>query len=43
METAHPSPFGRRSDDMTLDDFLRVRVRQVIEEELERSREDVRS
>jgi hypothetical protein len=43
MATATPSPFGRRSDDMTLDEFLRTRVRQMIAEEIERSREDVRS
>lgn len=30
-----------RADDLTLDEFLRLRVRQVIQEELERSREDV--
>jgi hypothetical protein len=36
-------PFERRSDDMTLDEFLRVRVRQLIAEEWERSREDVLS
>lgn len=40
MATENPSPFSRRSDDMTLDDFLRIRVRQVIAEELN-SREDV--
>lgn len=27
---------------MTLDEFLRARVRQMIDEEIERSREDVR-
>lgn len=42
MVTATPSPFGRRSDDMTLDSFLRARVRAIIEEEIERSLEDVR-
>ncbi len=42
METARPSPFGRRSDDMTLDEFLRDRVRQMVDEEF-RSREDVRT
>lgn len=30
-----------RPDDLTLDEFLRLRVRQVIEQELERSREQV--
>lgn len=39
MATAKPSPFGRRSDDMTLDEFLRFRVRQIVEEI---SREEVR-
>lgn len=34
------SPFGRRSDDMTLDEFLRERVRRMVAEEIERSRED---
>ena len=43
MVTAKPSPFGRRSDDMTLDEFLRMRVHQLVTEEIERSREDVRS
>jgi len=28
---------------MTLDEFLRARVRQMVDEEIERSREDVRS
>lgn len=31
----------RRSDDMTLDEFLRERVRRMVAEEIERSREDV--
>lgn len=43
MRTAKtPSLFRRRSEDMTLDEFLRWRVREMIEEEIERSREDVR-
>lgn len=40
------SPFDRQKrwrKDMTLDEFMRLRVRQVIEEEIERSREDVLS
>lgn len=38
---ATTDPFVRRREDMTLDDFLRSRVRQMIDEEIERSREDV--
>ena len=38
-----PNPFvARRPDDMTLDEFLKLRIRQVIDEEM-RSREDVLS
>lgn len=40
---ASTNPFRKRSDDMTLDEFLRSRVRQMIVEEIERSREDVLS
>lgn len=40
---APTDPFERRRDDMTLDEFLRARVRQIIAEEIERSREDVRA
>lgn len=38
---APTDPFEQRRDDMTLDEFLRVRVRQMIAEEIVRSREDV--
>lgn len=36
-------PFKMRPDDLTLDEFLRLRVRQMVAEEIERSREDVLS
>ena len=32
-----------RPDDLTLDEFLRLRVKQMVAEELERSKEDALS
>jgi hypothetical protein len=32
----NPTPFRKRPDDMTLDEFLRLRVRQIIDEEMHR-------
>ena len=39
--TVPPDPFPLRPDDLTLDEFLRFRVRQIVDEEF-KSREDVR-